>query len=243
MDLSLSSDQVLVRNVARDFVKGQAPKEMLVNLDKQGVSFPQDVWNQAAAMGWLGSLIPSDYGGEGNSILDTAIIFEELGRGPVPGPFFESGVLSALTILEGGDESQKRDMLPTIASGQRIFVTAIMDPAPRWGPEGVKMQAVASGGDYVLNGAKAFVHHAAHADSFLVAARTGGADGPITLFVVDKSMAGVDTEDFNNGTMTGFGAVNLNNVKVPGSAVLGQVGQGWNILERALVRGLPVLCA
>jgi len=177
MDLSLNSSQQMLQNAARDFVRGQASKEYLVNLDKQGVNFDRDIWNQAVALGWLGAAIPEQYGGEGMSLLDTAVIFEELGRGPVPGPFFESGVLSALMILEAGSEDQKKTLLPAIAKGERIFATATADPSPRWGPEAIQMTATKSGSNYVLNGAKPFVHYAGVADSFLVAARTTARNG------------------------------------------------------------------
>jgi alkylation response protein AidB-like acyl-CoA dehydrogenase len=179
-------------------------------------------------------------------LLETALIHEELGRSPVPGPFFESSVLSAQTILEGGSEEQKKALLPTIATGQRIFATAPLDPSPRWGAKGVRMQAQKSNGSYTLNGTKGFVHYAGAADSFIVAARTGTGATPedgITLFVVDRSMAGVEARDLVEGTQTGFGELVLNNVKVDESAVLGKEGEGWRILDKALVQALPVLCA
>jgi alkylation response protein AidB-like acyl-CoA dehydrogenase len=175
------------------------------------------------------------------------VIFEELGRGPVPGPFFESGVLSALILLEGGSEEQKKSILPSIATGQRIFALAAADPSPRWGPEAVQATATKSGGSYTLNAAKPFVHYAGAADSFLVAARTSprganAADG-ITLFVVDKTQAGVNGRDLVEGTQTGFGEVTLENVSVPESAEVGGEGNGWKTLEAALQKALPVLNA
>jgi alkylation response protein AidB-like acyl-CoA dehydrogenase len=247
VDLSLSQSQQMARNAARDFVRGQTPKEFIVGLDNQHINFSRDIWNQISSLGWVGALIPADYGGEDMSILDTAVIFEELGRGPVPGPFFESGVLSSLILLEGGSEDQKKSILPNIATGQRIFALAALDPSPRWGPEAVQMTATKSNGSYTLNGAKPFVHYAGAADSFLVAARTSprganAADG-ITLFVVDKSQAGVGGRDLVEGTQTGFGEVTLENVSVPESAVVGGEGNGWKVIEAALQKALPVLNA
>lgn len=247
MDLSLNSTQQMARNAARDFVRGQAPKEVLVGLDKQRINFPRDLWNQVSELGWTGSLIPSEYGGEGLTLLDTAIIFEELGRGPVPGPFFESGVLSALTILQGGSEDQKKNLLPAIASGKSIFVTGILDPSPRWGAEAVTATAEKSNGTYTLNGAKPFSHYANAADSFIVAARTAprGANATegITLFVVNRTDAGVEARDLVEGTQTGFGEITLTNVKVDEGAVIGGEGNGWAVLEAALQQALPVLNA
>jgi alkylation response protein AidB-like acyl-CoA dehydrogenase len=247
MDLSLSPSQQMARNAARDFVRGQAPKEFIVGLDKQKINFSRDIWNQVSSLGWVGALIPAEYGGEGMGLLDSAVIFEELGRGPVPGPFFESGILSALILLKGGSEDQKKSILPAIASGQRIFALAALDPSPRWGPEAVQATATKSGGNYTITAAKPFVHYANAADSYLVAARTSPrganpADG-ITLFVVDKSQAGVNGRDLFEGTQTGFGEVTLENVTVPESAIVGGEGNGWHTLEAALQEALPVLNA
>jgi alkylation response protein AidB-like acyl-CoA dehydrogenase len=154
-------------------------------------------------------------------------------------------------IAAGGTDDQKRALLPGIASGERIFALAAIDPSPRWGPKYVKMKATAGNGDFELNGIKPFVLYASVADSFLVAARTAGAGGSaedgISFFVVDKNAPGVRVRDLVGkpleGLVSGLGEVTLENVRVPASAVLGQAGQGWRYLEQASIEAIPVLCS
>src|SRR5205823_1156304 len=77
----------------------------------------------------------------GQSLTDVAVLFEELGRGPLPGPFFSSSVLGALTLLEAGTEEQKRRLLPDVAEGETVLTVAVSDPRTSWGPQGVTLRA------------------------------------------------------------------------------------------------------
>ncbi len=251
MDLSPNEQQQQLKDVARDFVRREASRETLVAMDREGVTFERELWRKAASLGWLGVAIPPEYGGEGTSLLDAAVIYEELGRGPVPGPFFDSSVLCAQIILAGGTEEQKRSLLPAIASGERIFTLAALDPSPRWGPEYVRMGATPGNGGFDLNGVKPFVLYASVSDSYLVAARTSNAgsnaeDG-ISLFVLDRDTPGVRVRELAGrpleGLISGVSEVTLDAVRLPASAVLGETGEGWRYLERAAIQAIPVLCS
>ena len=110
MDLSLTEEQELLKRVTHDFVQREFPKETILELEDARREMTPELWARASEMGWLGMLISTEYGGSGNSFTDAAVVFEELGRGPVPGPFFSSGVLAALTIAEGRDgQTEERD--------------------------------------------------------------------------------------------------------------------------------------
>ena len=90
MDLSLNQAQEMLKTTAQDFIQREYPKEKLLELEKTDTGCTPELWERAAALGWLGMPIPTEYGGEGLSLTDTAILFQELGRGPVPGPHFSS---------------------------------------------------------------------------------------------------------------------------------------------------------
>ena len=139
MDLSLTEEQELLRRVTRDFVQREFPKETLIELEDAHRETTPELWARARDMGWLGMLIPVEYGGSGNSFTDAAVVFEELGRGPVTGPFFSSGVLAALTIAEAGTEEQKSEYLPKIAAGDYAVSLAVTEPDYGWTPESVGM--------------------------------------------------------------------------------------------------------
>ncbi len=245
MDLSLTDSQQMLKASAADFVKNEIPQRAITEFSKKGIGITPEMWAGAASLGWLGMLIPREYGGGGASFSDAAVVFEELGRGPVPGPFFSSGVLSALTILEGGSETQKRELLPDIARGSRIATLVINDPNPFFGPEAVETEAVESGGDYVLNGMRPFVHDAMDADTFICAFKTGSSRYPeqnITLFLVTKDTPGVSVRGLR-GFVGPIGEVAFDSVRVPKSAVLGAPNGGWPALDRAMLKAIPVLCS
>src|SRR5499426_1834801 len=120
MDLALTESQEMLRAAARTFVEREAPTHLLVGLQRQESSLVPDLWRKAVDAGWPGILVPAEYGGSEISLTDAAVLFDELGRGPVPCTFFSSGVLGALTILEAGSEAQRRAILPGVARGETV---------------------------------------------------------------------------------------------------------------------------
>src|SRR5262249_50905186 len=156
MDLGLTESQELLRTTARSFMEREAPVDVIVGLQKRESSLDPDLWKKAAQLGWLGILIPTEYGGSGERLSDAAVLYEEMGRGPLPGPFFSSGVLGALTVLEGATEEQRRWILPSVASGERVLAVAITEPNASWGPGGIPRAPEGRNGSYVVNGHSAF---------------------------------------------------------------------------------------
>jgi alkylation response protein AidB-like acyl-CoA dehydrogenase len=240
MDLRLTETQNMLKKVAADFVKAEAPSHLLTQWFRTKETFLPNLYSQAAKLGWLGMLIPEQYGGGGTSFTDCAVVFEELGRAPVPGPLFSSGVLSALLVLEGGSEEQKKSILPDICIGKSIVIGAITDEGNHWGPEAVETRLTQSSDGFVLDGAKRFVYDAQGANSFICAARME--DGQITLIVVDRQSRGVSVVP-QVGFMASVCEVRFDQVQVTNSNVLGEAGAGWQIIDRALEKALPILCA
>lgn len=245
MDLSLTEQQELLKSTAGDFMDHECPLTVVTEWDRKSISFVPEVWKQIAGLGWLGMVTPREYGGSGASFTDAAVLFQELGKGPLPGPYFSSGVLSALTVLEAGSEQQKREILPALAQGEQIATLAVNEPATKWGPETLQMTATKRNGNYVLNGVKLFVHDAVAADHYIVPVRTSQSGDPsqgVTLFWIAKNARGVSVRPLP-GFNTGLGEVKLDSVQVPASAVLGAEGQGWQAFERAAIKAIPVLSA
>ncbi len=246
MDLSLTENQEMLRNSAREFIRQEYSKEVLLDLHSRDVGYAPDLWEKVAGIGWLGICIPQEYGGAGGSLTDAGVLFQELGRGPIPGPFFSSGVLSVLAVLEGGTEEQKRRILPAIAQGSHTPALALTESDYGWGPQWVRMKATRKSGGFLLNGVKLFVQDAHTASHFLCAVRSGEgsndhSDG-ISLLMVDANSPGITARNLS-GFLTTSGEVEFDSVDVPDSALLGEEGKGWHIMERAMEKAIPVLCA
>jgi alkylation response protein AidB-like acyl-CoA dehydrogenase len=243
MDLALTESQEMLRGIARSFMERETPKDAIVAMQKAESSLDPDVWRKASDLGWLGILIPVEYGGSGSNVSDAAVLYEELGRGPLPGPFFSSGVLGALTVLEAGTEPQRRELLPAVARGERVLTVAVTEPNTSWGAAGITLRPQRKNGGYALNGTKLFVSDATAATDLIVAVRTGDGANDVSLLHVDANAPGV-TRRRLPGFLSWQCEVAFDNVTVPKAALLGAAeGQGWAALERALVKALPLLSA
>jgi alkylation response protein AidB-like acyl-CoA dehydrogenase len=241
MDLSLTEQQELLKTTARDFMEREASKDTLLELEETESGYSDELWQKASDIGWLGMLVPEQYGGSGNSLTDAAVVFEQMGAGPLSGPFFSSGVLGALTVLEAGSEEQRQRYLPSIAVGREIATLALTEPDYGWGPDSVSMRAQPTDNGYVLSGTKLFVHDAASATTLITAVRARGYEG-VTLMMVDANTPGVSTR-LLPGFLGWVGEVIFDSVEVPADAVLGEPGSAWQPLHRAIQKAIPILCA
>lgn len=247
MDLGLTEAQEILKTTVADFVQREYNKNSLIALESTPSGVTPELLRKVSELGWLGVVIPEAYGGEGRSLTDAAVLFEELGRGPVPGPFFASGVLGALTVQHGGTEAQKQAILPQVARGEQVLCVAVTEADYGWRPDRVHMHSSLERGHYMLNGVKVFVHDAKAATHLLCAVRTSpvsnGTNRGISLLIVDAEAPGVSARTLP-GWMAQVDEVRFDNVQVPADAVLGGVeGRGWEILEAAALQAIPILCA
>jgi alkylation response protein AidB-like acyl-CoA dehydrogenase len=243
MDLSLTESQDMLRTAARSFVEREAPTHAIVALQRTESSLVPELWRRAADLGWLGILIPAEHGGGESSLTDAAVLYEELGRGPVPGPFWTSGVLGALTLMEAASEEQRRALLPRLARGEAVVAVAITEPNTSWGPHGVLVKPQRLGDRYRLDGTKLFVSDANAATHVIVAVRTGDGSGDVSLLLVDAHAPGVRARRLP-GFLSWQCEVTFESVEVRAADLLGgRENEGWAALERALLRALPILCS
>jgi alkylation response protein AidB-like acyl-CoA dehydrogenase len=241
MDLELSDAQMMLKQSIADFMRREAPPDKISRSVQHADAFDSDLYQRAAEQGWLGMLLPEIYGGGGVSMMDCAVAFEEFGRGPLPAPVFTSGVATPQVILQAGSEEQKQRLLPAICSGELLAALAIVDSGAGWRPELVETQLTPNGGGYTVNGVKRFVQDGGPARLFIAAARTPGSSN-ITLVAIERDLQGVSVRPHGD-LLAGVAEVQFDSVQVPASAVLGAVDDGWEPLEAAMQRALPILCA
>ncbi|GAG81422.1 unnamed protein product [marine sediment metagenome] len=92
MDLGLSEEQEMLRTSARDFLQKECPKQLVKQLDESDEGYSPELWRKMAELGWMGLVLPEEYGGSGGSFLDLVVLLEEMGYNILPGPFFSSMV-------------------------------------------------------------------------------------------------------------------------------------------------------
>ena len=245
MDFNLTETQQLLRNSARSFLEQECPGTFVRAMEEDERGFTPELWEKLAEMGWLGLAFPEAYGGAGQDFLSLTMLLEEMGRFLLPGPFFSTVVLAGLPIAEHGTEAQARQFLPKMADGELLMTLAFTEPSARYDPGGIQLQASSQGGHYLLEGAKLFVPNANVADHLLVAARTQegtGSEG-ITLFIVPSSAQGVGQRLLWTVASDRQSEVAFHNVRVTGDSILGEVHQGWPVLERVLQQAAVAKCA
>jgi alkylation response protein AidB-like acyl-CoA dehydrogenase len=240
MDLKLNDDQNMLKKVAADFVKGEAPSYVITDWYQKKQAFVPALYKKTAELGWLGMTVPDEFSGGGSSAIDCAVVFEELGRGPLPGPYFSCGVLAAQLILDGGSSALKKAWLPKICDGSAVIIPAISDDPMQFGPRSVQTRGFKSADGYKFHGTKRFVQDGSAASDFIVAARDEV--GQVVLALVKRDAPGVIVDEVD-GFMIGAAQVKLDGVAVAKDAMLNSSGGGWSVVESALDKVLPVLCA
>jgi alkylation response protein AidB-like acyl-CoA dehydrogenase len=230
----------MLKKVAADFLKSQAPSYVITEWYRQKSAFIPELYKKTAEIGWLGMMVPDQYGGGGASCMDCAVVFEELGRGPLPGPYFSSGVFAAQLILEAGSETQKQNLLPQICGAGAVVIPAISDDPIQWGPRSVQTRIDKSASGFTLSGTKRYVFDGAAATHFICAARRES--GGLTLALLDRQAPGVTVRPLH-GFMIGAAEVSFEQVQIGPENIAGEINGRWDTVERALYKSLPILCA
>ena len=247
MPLVLSEEQSMLRDSARGLISDKAPVSHLRQLrdSKDATGFSRDLWKTFAEMGFSGLLVPESFGGSGLGCVEAGVVMEEIGRTLMPSPFLSTAVLAASALSRGGSAAQKSEHLPKISDGTLLAALAI-DEGSKHRPLQTMMQAVRSGNGFRLNGAKAFVVDGHTADLLIVAARSSGAAGEregLTLFLVDPKSKGVETERTAMVDSHNAARIIFDNVEVNADSVLGEVDQGYPLMEGVLNIGRGAVAA
>ena len=202
---------------------------------------PRELWLEAGKQGFLGFMVPEEYGGGGQrDFRFNAVLIEELTRCGASGPGF--GVhtdINSAYLLDLATDEQKGRWLPGFASGELITAIAMTEPGAGSDLQGIATTAVRDGDHYVLNGAKTFISNGILADLVIVVAKTAPDEGyqGISLFVVERGMAGFDRG--RNLDKIGLKAQDtaelfFDDVRVPVMNRLGDEGQGFVYLMERL---------
>ncbi len=243
MNLDFSEEQSVLREMVRGLCREYAPLELVRAMEDDPTGYPAELWKQLGALGLLGLLIPEAYGGAEQSLLEAAIVYEELGRALAPSPHFVSAVLSAGVLLEAGSEAQKQAWLPAIASGESILTPAWYEPGGGHGPEGVALRAEPDADGFRLSGTKRHVLFASSATRLLVLARSGEAPREVSLFLVDPKALGVGLVQQRSLASDTQYQVELDGVRVTADDRIGAAGSGWASWDRVMHDGIVLLAA
>ena len=245
MYLGLNETQQMLKSTTREFLARECPHTLVRAVEEDERGYSTQLWQQMVELGWTGLAFPEEHGGSGGSFLDLAVLLQEMGRALVSGPFFATVVLGGLTVLDAGSSEQKEEVLPGICLGQVLTTLALTEPSGTFEPWGIQVEARGNGDDYLINGTKLFVPDAHVSEMMLVAARTSPGEHPgsgVTAFLVPSASHGVHVSLHRTLGSDRQCEVIFDDVRVPAVKVLGEVGGGWPIIERALQRAATARC-
>jgi len=247
MNIVPSEEQRLLKDGAREFFLAEAPPSRLRKLrdEKSMDAHVPGLWQQMVDLGWTGIPFPEAVGGLDFGFKGLGAVFEESGRTLAATPMLSSVVLAGSAILLGGSEAQRGQWLPAIISGACRFALALEEGAHHQ-PREVALRATANEQGFHLAGEKSFVLDGHGADQLVVVARTQGQPGDskgLTVFLVAADAPGVSCERSWTIDSRNVARVRLQDVQVPLDAVLGEVHQGWELLEPVLDRACACLSA
>ena len=242
MDFDLTPEQEEIRKLAHEF----ADREIAPGARERDRAerFPADVLKKMAPVGFLGGPVPEEYGGMGVDYIAHAIITEEIGRADssVRTTLSVQISLVELTILRWGTEEQKRAWLPRLCSGEIIGCFGLTEPAV--GSDATRLQATAKrdGKDWIINGRKMWISNGSVSKLALVFANAEPARGHkgITAFLIDREKSPYGSQGLHGKLglrSSDSSELILENVRVPDTMRLGEIGEGFKIAMSALDSG------
>jgi alkylation response protein AidB-like acyl-CoA dehydrogenase len=240
MQFALNEDQIVIREMARDFSAGRiAPYALKWDEEK---FFPVATMREAAALGIGGIYIRNDVGGSGMTRFDAALVFEALAHGcPTVSAFISIHNMAAWMIDAFGSDPQRRWWLPKLCSMEWLASYCLTEPGSGSDAAALRTTAVRDGSYYVLNGQKQFISGAGQSGLYVVMVRTG-ADGPggISALVVEGNTPGLSfgaNERKMGWNAQPTAAVIFENARVPVANRLGEEGIGFKIAMAGLDGG------
>ena len=244
MNFTHTEDRRMLSDMLRRFVAEQYPFNIRDQIAYSADGYSPELWQRYAELGTISALFQEADGGFGGQGFDIAVVFEALGRGLVVEPFLDT-LMAGDAIAAAGTPGQK-DLLAHIQAGETRIALAHTEPQAHYELMHVDTRAVQQQDHWLLNGHKAVVAHAEHADLFVVSARTTGdtehLEG-ITLFLVPRTTPGLQIHGYPLIDGGRAADITLHDVCLPADSLLGNVDDAYATLERITGKGIVALCA
>src|ERR687889_2577007 len=241
MDLTFSEKETAFRDELRGWLaETPPPPEPAGGGEDASYAWRRDWQRTLYDAGWAAPAWPTEYGGRGASLTESAIYFEELGRARVPLPANVLGLLlGGPTLMVWGTPEQKERYLHPILTAEEIWCQGFSEPDAGSDLAALKTRAVKDGDEWVVTGQKVWTSGAQHSKWCMLVARTDF-EAPkhkgLTYFLMDMEQDGIEVAPLRQ--ITGepeFNELFLNEVRIPDANVLGGVGNGWKVALTTLM--------
>lgn len=241
MNFDLTEEQVLIRNMVREFAE-QEVKPIAAEIDKTH-RFPKETVARMKELSLFGLGISEEYGGAGEDTLAAVLAYEELGRVCAShATILSVHGMATKPIAYFGTEEQKKKYLPDMCSGEKIGCFCLTEPNAGTDAAAQLSRGVRDGDNFIINGSKVFITSGSEGGTYVVFAMTDPEKGlkGITAFIVDRSNPGLkigQLEDKLGIRASATAELIFENMVVPASDMLGKEGDGFKIAMRCLDAG------
>jgi alkylation response protein AidB-like acyl-CoA dehydrogenase len=238
MDLRETAAQRRLRIELREYFAGLLPEDERRRTGEEGVGGDRfrEVVRRLGADGWLGIGWPVEYGGQGRSVEEQYVFFDEVQRAGLPFPFVTVNTVGPTLMSHGSDEQKKR-YLPGILSGDIVFAIGYAEPGAGTDLASLTTRAVRDGDEWVVDGSKIFTSGANTADYVWLACRTDP-DAPkhkgISILIVPTDAPGFSWSPIQCVGGMVVTTTYYDGVRVPAGAVVGEVDGGWRLITHQL---------
>jgi alkylation response protein AidB-like acyl-CoA dehydrogenase len=232
IEFELTDDMKMLKQSVRDFARAEILPNVMRYDEPQ--EFPESIVRKMGALGFLGAVVPPEFGGAGLSPIHFVLLMEELSQvDPSIGLTLaaHSGLCSQHIVLHGSVEQKKR-YLPALANGSALGSWCLTEPGSGSDASGMMTTAVRDGDAYILSGTKTFITNGSYASTYVVMAKTDAMKGNkgISAFIVDRAMKGVSVGKKENKLgMRASDTVSMmfDGVRVPKENLIGNEGEGF----------------
>ncbi len=247
MYIGYDESQVTLRNELRAYyAKLLTPDVRTALREGHGVgSAMRSVVRKMGEDGWLGIGWPVEYGGQGRSAIEQFIFFDESMRAGAPVPMLTVNTVGP-TLYQHGSQEQKDHFLPRILKGDVHFCIGYTEPNAGTDLAALQTRAVADGDDFIINGQKVFTSLASDADYIWLATRTDpdvSKHAGLTMFLVDMKTPGITAEPMDLLSSHNICTTFFDNVRVPKSALVGELNKGWKLITGQLNHERVTICS
>ncbi|GGZ15111.1 acyl-CoA dehydrogenase [Streptomyces nitrosporeus] len=238
MQLRESAAHQELRRELRAYFAGLMPEDERRRVGEEGVGGDRfrEVVKRLGSDGWLGIGWPTEYGGQGRSVEDQYVFFDEVQRAGLPFPFVTVNTVGPTLMAYGSQEHRER-FLPGILSGDIVFAIGYTEPGAGTDLASLTTRAVRDGDDYLVDGSKIFTSGANTADYVWLAARTDP-DAPkhkgISILIVPTADDGFSWSPIRTVGGMVVTATYYSGVRVPATDVVGEVDGGWRLITAQL---------
>lgn len=244
MRFQFSDEQEMLRRTVRTFAERELSPVYLRELDAAARAPHWELLPKMAALGFTALPVPAAYGGLDSGMIDVAVMLEELGRTSLSVASMLHGAIGfgCEAIKASGTEAQRSDFLPRVVAGEMCFACALAEPDAGIDAAAIRTQAVRDQEGFLIDGDRVFTTGVEESRCLVIAARTDRSAPPhrgISLFLVDPRTPGISLRRIEKLGMRGAGGlveVRCEKVRVPQTALLGELNRGWEAVEAALHR-------